>query len=116
MEMLSLELTQTRNSFAALEPEFPAPSSLVASQSRSDPEVHASSSSALSPSPVASTSGSDPRRSQAHQTVRLPERLVHSTSPAVIIGSSMVRNISVPKAKTGHNKAASDCSTTDAGS
>jgi hypothetical protein len=48
---------------------------------------------------VASTSGSDPRRSHPHQTMRLPERPAHS-SPAVIIGSSMVRNISVPEAKT----------------
>ncbi|XP_038822743.1 keratin, type I cytoskeletal 13-like [Salvelinus namaycush] len=71
MEMFSPELTQTRNSFAALDPEVPAPSSVVASQSRLDPEVPASSSTALSPSPVASTSGSDPRSSQPHQTMRL---------------------------------------------
>jgi hypothetical protein len=49
----------------------------------------------VSLSPVASTTGSNP-----HQTMSLPERPAHSKSPAVIIGSSMVRNISVPKAKT----------------
>ncbi|XP_064808807.1 calpain-2 catalytic subunit-like [Oncorhynchus masou masou] len=92
--------TQTRNSFADLDSEVPAPSSLVASQSRLDPEVPASSSSVLSPSPVAFTSGSALWSSQPHHTARLPERPVHSTSPAVIIGSSMVRNISVPKSKT----------------
>ena len=54
MEMLSPELTQTRNSFADLDSEVPLPSSLVASQSRSDAEVPASSSSVLFPSPVAS--------------------------------------------------------------
>jgi hypothetical protein len=106
-----------------LDPEVPAPSSLGASNSRWDPEVPASSSLVPSPSPVVSTSGSDPRSSHPHQTIRLPERPAHSISPAVIIGSSMVRNISVPKAKTlclrrstrtGHHKAASDCSMTDA--
>ncbi|CAB1338555.1 unnamed protein product [Coregonus sp. 'balchen'] len=44
LEMLSPDRTQTRNGFAALDPEVSAPSSLGASDSRSDPEVHAPSS------------------------------------------------------------------------
>ena len=83
LEMLSPDLTQNRNVFDALDPDVPAYLSSV-----------------LSPSLVASTSGSDPLSSHPHQTVRLPERPAHLTSLAVIIGSSMVRNISVPKAKT----------------
>jgi hypothetical protein len=100
LEMLSPDLTHTSNSFATLDPEVPVLSSLWASHSRLDLEVHASSFLVVSPSPVASTLSSDPRSSHPHQTMRLPESPAQSTSPAVIIGSSMVRNISVPKAKT----------------
>ncbi|CAB1321666.1 unnamed protein product, partial [Coregonus sp. 'balchen'] len=72
LAMVSRDHTQTRNSFAALDAEVPAPSSLGASVSRLDPEVPVPSSSVLSPSPVASTLSSDLQSSPTHRTVKTP--------------------------------------------
>jgi hypothetical protein len=51
----SPDLINTSNSFAALDPEVPAPSSLGAYTSILDPEIPAPWSPVLSPLPVAST-------------------------------------------------------------
>ena len=68
------------NSFATLDPEVPVPSSLGASTSRSYPEVHAPLSSVLSPSPVASTSGSNLHSPPTHWTVRVSETPASSSA------------------------------------
>ena len=60
--------------------EVPVPSSLGASDSRSDPEVSAPLFSVLSPTQVAYTLGSHPQRSHPHQTVKLSETPAHSSS------------------------------------
>jgi hypothetical protein len=92
MVMLRMELTQTRNSFAALDQEVPGAFVLGGF-----PNKIGYRGTCIFVLGSVSLSGGFYLRFRSSE---LPERLDHSTSPAVIIGSSMVRNISVSKAKT----------------